>query len=184
MPSRLVTAFNYELPIGPGKPFLNTGGVAGKIIGGWQVNGILSYQSGTPIQVSANNTLPLFNGRNTPNSVPGQKPRNSTSGFDPAKNLLLNPAAFSIPGQGQFGTSAQVLPNARSFPSYNEDVGLMKRTYFRESINLEFRFEMYNVLNRVVFGGPASNINNSNFGQVTSQANSPRNGQVAMKLNF
>lgn len=184
VPSRLVTAFNYELPIGPGKPFLNHGGVAGKIIGGWQVNGILSYQSGTPIQVSANNTLPLFNGGNTPNSVPGQKPLNSFSNFDPAKNLLLNPAAFSIPGPNQFGTSAQVLPNARNFPSYNEDLGLMKRTYIRESMNLEFRFEMYNALNRVIFGGPASNINNSNFGQVTSQANSPRNGQVALKLNF
>jgi hypothetical protein len=185
VPHRLVTAFNYELPIGPGKPLLNTGGAAGKILGGWQVNGILTYQAGAPIQISANNNLPLFNSGNTPNSVPGQQPELvSKSGFDPNKQVLLNIGAFSIPAVGQFGTSAQILPNARGFPTFNEDFGLMKRTTIHEQMNLEFRFEMFNGFNRVVFGGPATNVNNANFGQVTSQANGPRNGQFALKFNF
>ena len=183
VPSRLVIGFNYELPIGPGKPLLSTG-VASKILGGWQINGILTYQSGVPIQVSANNTLPLFNGGNTPNSLAGQRVTQSCSGFDPATGFLLSPAAFSIPATGQFGTSAQVLPNGRSCPTYNEDLGLMKRFYIKEAIYFELRFEMFNGFNRVVFGAPASNVNNANFGQVTSQANSPRNGQVALKFYF
>ena len=183
VPSRLTVGFNYELPIGPGKAVLSTG-VASKILGGWQINGILTYQSGTPIQVSANNTLPLFNGGNTPNSIAGQTVVHSCSGFDPAAGLLLNSAAFSVPGTNQFGTSAQVLPNARNCAVYNEDLGLMKRFYFNEKTYFELRFEMFNAFNRVVFGGPASNINNSNFGQVTSQANTPRNGQVALKFIF
>jgi len=185
VPHRLVTAFNYELPIGPGKPVLNRGGVAGKILGGWQLNGILEYQSGTPIQISANNNLPLFNAGNTPNSVPGQQPELvSKSSFDPNKQVLLNSAAFGIPGTLQFGTSAQILPNARAFPTFNEDFGLVKRTSIHEQMNVEFRFEMFNAFNRTVFGGPAANVNNANFGQVTSQANSPRNGQFALKFNF
>ena len=60
-----------------------------------------------------------------------------------------------------------------------------KRTSFTESINLEFRFEMYNVLKRVRFGNPASNVSDPvNFGKVTSQANAPRQGQFALKVNF
>ena len=183
VPHRLVVGFNYELPIGPGKPFLNKG-ISSKILGGWQLNGILSYQSGTPIQIAANNTLPLFNGGNTPNSIPGQRVSYSCSGFDPATGVLLSSSAFSLPGTNQFGTSAQVLPNARNCPVYNEDLGVMKKFYIRESMYFELRFEMFNAFNRVVFGGPASNLNNSNFGQITSQGNAPRNGQAALKFYF
>lgn len=184
VPSRLVTAFNYELPIGPGKPLLDHG-IAGKILGGWQVNGILTYQSGIPIQIGANNSLPLFNAGNTPNSVPGAKVENSFGGFDPNKDLLLNASAFTLPAAGQYGTSAQVLPNARSFPVYNEDFGLQKKFFIREpSMYFELRFEMFNGFNRVIFSSPASNISNSNFGQVSSQGNSPRNGQIAAKFYF
>ena len=184
VPSRLVVAFNYELPIGPGKPLLSRG-VAGKILGGWQANGILTYQSGVPIEVGADNTLPLYNGGNTPNSVLGQKVANSISGFDPAKDVLLNAAAFTVPGPGQFGTSAQVLPNARSFPVYNEDFGLQKKFFIREpSMYFELRFEMFNAFNRTVFSGPATDINSANFGQVSGQGNIPRNGQIAAKFYF
>ncbi len=185
VPSRLVVAFNYELPIGPGKPFVNHG-VASKIIGGWQVNGILTYQSGVPISISANNTLPLFNSTNTPNSVSGQRVENSSSNFDPAKDVLLNSAAFSDPAPYTFGSSAQILPNARSFPVYNEDFGLQKKFFIREpSLYFELRFEMFNAFNRVVFGSPSgTNVDNANFGQVTSQGNSPRNGQIAAKFYF
>jgi hypothetical protein len=184
VPARLVTAFNYELPIGPGKPWLNQGWTS-KVLGGWQVNGILTYQSGVPIQISADNKLPLFNGANTPNSVLGQKVQNSFGGFDPAKDVLLNASAFTIPGANQFGTSAQILPNARSFPVYNEDLGIQKRFFIREpSIYFELRFEMFNAFNRVVFGTPATNINSANFGQVSSQGNPPRNGQIAAKFYF
>jgi hypothetical protein len=185
VPQRFVTAFNYELPIGPGKPLLGSG-LAGKILGGWQVNGILTYQAGTPLTVSVNNTLSsyLFNGGNTPNSVPGQQVERSCSGFDPNAGNLLNAAAFSQPSTFAFGTSAQVLPKSRNCPVYNEDFGLMKKFTIRESMYFEFRFEMFNAFNRVVFGSPATNLSNSNFGQVTSQSNTPRNGQVALKFYF
>jgi len=73
----------------------------------------------------------------------------------------------------------------RDFPVYNEDFGIMKRTYVNETMNFEFRFEMFNAFNRVVFGGPAANVSDPfNFGRVGGQANSPRQGQFALKFNF
>ncbi|MBC8166927.1 MAG: TonB-dependent receptor, partial [Bryobacteraceae bacterium] len=156
VPHRLVGAFTYELPIGPGKPIGNVNGAVGKVIGGWQLTGVLSYQSGTPIGVGVNNTLPLFNSRNLPNTVAGVDPTFSKKDFDPARNVLLNAAAFQSPAAFTFGNAGSVLPNARTFNTYNEDFGILKRTRFTESINLELRFEMFNAFNRVIFGGPAS----------------------------
>lgn len=185
VPSRLVVAFTYELPFGPNKTLKNWRGVAGKLVGGWQLNGVCTYQSGTPITISAANTLPLFNSRNLPNAVPGVNPLLPLDHFDPAKNLAFNINAFSIPAPYTFGNASPVLPNARTFPTYNENLGLIKRTWFGEQWNLEFRFELFNSFNRVVFGPPASNVSDPvNFGKVTSQANSPRQGQFALKLNF
>jgi len=72
----------------------------------------------------------------------------------------------------------------RVFPSYNEDFGIMKRTYIKEQMNIEFRFEMFNAFNRHIFGGPATNFSElPTFGKVTS-ASSGRRGQFALKFNF
>ena len=186
-PERWVTAFNYELPFGPGKRFVNVKGPIGKIVEGWQVNGILTYGSGAPIQVSVNNTLPIFNSGNTPNSVTGVDPRTNigAGSFDPNRDLYLNIGAFTVPGDGQYGTSGQVLPGTKALFNLNEDFGFMKRTYIRERVNVEFRFEMFNLFNRVVFGGPATNVSvPQTFGVISGQGNSPRNGQFALKFNF
>ena len=106
----------------------------------------------TPIGVGVNNTLPLFNSRNLPNMVPGVDPKLDTSNFDPARDLYLNIKAFQTPAPFTFGNAPSLL-NVRAFPSYNEDFGIMKRTYIREQMNIEFRFEMFNAFNRHIFGG-------------------------------
>jgi len=186
IPHRFVAAFNYELPIGPGKPVANVSGAAGKVLGGGQINGILNYQSGEPIGVGVNNTLPLFNSRNLPNVVPGVNPILAHTGtFDPARDLFLDIKAFAEPAPFTFGNAPSVLSNARTFGNYNEDFGILKRTALRETMNLEFRFEMFNAFNRVRFGTPATNVSDPfNFGKVTSQANTPRTAQFALKFNF
>lgn len=185
IPHRAVMALNYDLPIGPGKQFISGKGAAGKLVEGWQVNAIVNYQSGEPIGVGVNNALPLFNSRNLPNMVSGQNPTFSKSGFDPAKNVLLNINAFTAPAAFTYGNAPSVLSNARAFNNFNEDFGITKRTYFRERFNVEFRFEMFNAFNRVRFGAPATNISDPfNFGKVTSQANNPRTTQFALKFNY
>ncbi len=120
-----------------------------------------------------------------PDIVSGVNPMNTWSGkFDPNKNLYLNSNAFKTPAPFTIGNAPTVL-NVRVFPSLNENLGLMKRTYIKERLNVEFRFEMFNAFNRTVLGGPATNVSDPfNFGKVTSQANGPRTAQFAMKLNY
>jgi hypothetical protein len=73
----------------------------------------------------------------------------------------------------------------RGFPSYNEDFSIIKRTYIRETMNIEFRAEFFNLFNRVVFSNPGTNtLDPLSFGLSFSQANVPRQIQFGMKFNF
>jgi hypothetical protein len=73
----------------------------------------------------------------------------------------------------------------RGFASVNEDLALAKTMRMQQGSTLQIRVEMFNAFNRVAFGNPASNIGNpETFGRITSQSNSPRNMQIALKLTF
>ena len=189
--NRAVIAFNYELPFGPGKALGGrTRGVLGKFLKGWQINGILTYQSGYPLMAVAQNTLPLFNARNVPDVVSGASQARSTDNFDPGRgDRLLNIDAFRDPAPLTFGNAPSML-NVRDFPKFKEDFGIVKRTYIGETANIEFRFEMFNAFNRTTlgfgrFGGGATNVSNpASFGKVSRQENSPRQGQVVLRINF
>ena len=188
---RAIFAFNYELPFGPGKAFGGSvGGAMGKFLEGWQINGIMTYQSGFPLMSAAANTLPLFNSRNVPDVVPGAIQARSTNNFDPGRDdRLLLVDAFSDPEPLTFGDAPSVL-NVRDFPKFKEDFGIVKRTYIGETVNIEFRFEWFNAFNRTTlgfgrFGGGSTNISNpATFGKVNRQENSPRQGQVVLRVNF
>ncbi|PYV44213.1 MAG: hypothetical protein DMG06_07430 [Acidobacteria bacterium] len=186
IPQNLVTSFVYELPVGPGKRFVNKGGAVGKILGGWQIAGIARYYSGTPLRIRGGAPLPLFGGSQRPNRVPGVDIRTavSRSNFDPAKDLWLNVDAFEKPAAYTIGNVGPRLPNVRGFPGYNEDFTIFKFIPFTEQMKLEFRAEMYNVFNRVNFGGIGQNINNtSSFGTVSGVAD-PRHIQFMLKFHF
>ena len=186
-PHVFVAAFNYDLPIGTGKQFLNTdNAVLKRIVSGWQVNGILRYTSGPLIGVGASNTLPLFNGGVTADAVPGVRQKGTWSGkFNPSTDRYLNAQAFAQPAPDTFGSLKPYLPNLRGPVSLNEDFGLVKRTPIKDNVLLELRFEAFNTFNRVILGGPNTDITNpSGFGQITGQANGPRNAQIVAKINF
>ena len=185
VPHRFVMAFNYELPFGRGKALGGgVGRVANAIIGGWQLNAIISYQSGTPSEIVQNNLSPLFASRQVPNILSDNTDGRGGS-FDPARDKALNIAAFGEVGPFEFGNGAIFIGSARNFPRFNEDFGLMKRIYATEDINVELRFEVFNAFNRVAFGGAAGNVSNpASFGTVGGQGNPPRSGQLALKINF
>ena len=191
-PHVFTAAFNYELPIGPGKRFLTSSGFVGRLTGGWHVSGILTYRTGSLISVTAPQNLPLFAGANYASPVLGIAQKGSWSGnFDPASDRYLNTSAFTLATPGAFGTGGQFLPNLFA-PFYkNEDLSVSKVTVIKERFNLELRLEAFNAFNRVVFGAPSGTAslnfdvsNPSNFGKITTTANLPRNAQIAMKLNF
>ena len=103
---------------------------------------------------------------------------------DPLANPWFNKAAFAVPASYQFGNAARSYNELRAPNSYNESFGLMRRVRIMETVSLTLRGEFFNGLNRVVFGAPVANVSASNFGRVTSQANSPRQGQVSIRIDF
>jgi hypothetical protein len=175
VPQALALSYVYAIP---GK---------GKLLGGWTFTGIQQYSVGTPIVLSATNTLPIFNSAQRPNVVVGVPLMNDLSNFDPNNsptNRYINLSAFTVPAAYTFGTAARSYTNLRNPNFLNESFGLIKRTPLTEKISLTFRAEFFNVFNRVVFGSPAANVSASNFGVISSQGNTPRQGQLALRLDF
>jgi hypothetical protein len=183
-----VFSWTYEFPFGKGKRFLsNTNLITNAILGGWQMNSIETYHSGTPIAVGGGSNLPLFGGGNRPNWISSNvRTSVSMSNFDPATSVYLNINAFSEPAAFTIGNAPARLPSVRTPAFYNEDFSVFKKFgLWTESRYLEFRAEFFNLPNRVVFGGPSANVNSpSTFGTIGSQANTPRVIQFAMKLVF
>jgi hypothetical protein len=189
--------FLYELPAGTGKPWLNNDTWVAKVFGGWQLSGILRYTSGATLGVSAPQANPVYRGGataegvggstaipQTADIVPGAPMKLKTEDFDPRTDRYLNIAAFALPA-GAFGTSTFTIDGLRGFASLNEDLALAKTIRLQGGSTLQFRVEMFNAFNRVEFGNPASNIGNpETFGRITSQSNSPRNMQIALKATF
>jgi hypothetical protein len=190
----------YELPIGPGKKFLNQGGMLRKnVLGGWQLSGIFTYLSGTPISVNANNNDVFLNGFNRANYDPGVALHVNWNNY--YKGLpVFTTSAFSDPGfkQGNEVRNLNVLRN----PFFgNENMALAKHFYFGEHLTGELRIEYANLLNRMRVCGADNNVNDgANFGLVNPgtitvngnnvlvsqpcQAINPRQGQIVLKLSF
>jgi hypothetical protein len=163
-PQSLVASFFYELPLGHGKRYMNSGGVTDRILGGWSVSGILSYHSGTPTEVygSCQSTAGdvLFGGCNTTgagarvNIVPGV-PQTNKSNFNQATTPFWNTAAFTPAAAFTFGNEGRSLPLARSFGGKNEDFTLGKKTrLFGEKATIDFRASFFNMFNRHIFSVP------------------------------
>jgi hypothetical protein len=173
-------AYSYELPYGRG----SQKGAVQKVLGGWVLTGIHQYSAGIPIQLTANNTLPLFNSVLRPNVVAGASRRVGVDEFDPAANLWINRDAFAAPPALSFGTSARSYTDLRNPSFYNENFGLLKRIHLTERFLLTFRAEFFNAFNRVVFAAPQANVSNAQFGRISGQANQPRQGQLALRFDF
>ena len=108
-----------------------------------------------------------------------------TSGFDPGNDdRYYNRSAFTVPDAFTFGNAPGGFRDARFFPFYNENFSLMKRTFITETINIEWRMEFHNVLKRVRFGGSNADVTSAAFALIGGLGLSPRNGRMALKINF
>jgi hypothetical protein len=184
VPHVFALSYSYELPFGEGKAMLNSKGAIGKVLGGWIVTGIHQYSAGVPIQLTANNTLPLFTPVLRPNAVANTNRRVEVDKFDPATDFWINRAAFASPAALSFGSSARSYTDLRNPSVYNENFGLLKKIRVRERFVITFRAELFNAFNRVVFAAPQANFSNAQFGRISGQANTPRQGQLALRVEF
>jgi hypothetical protein len=104
--------------------------------------------------------------------------------LDPARDLYLNRAAFTNPAPLTFGNAARLLSDVRGCASSNENFSLMKHTPLLENrLSVRLGADFFNVLNRRAFGNPASNIDNLNFGQISS-AGPGRTVQLHFRLSW
>jgi len=174
----------YELPFGRDGKFLTKSGVINHLVGGWRVSGILTYLSGFPLALSRNNPFPIFNGVTRPVIATYDNWRAPVAGdkFDPSVDLFMNRTTFPTQPSDVFGNATRFNPKARSFPNFNENISMAKSFRFGERMRLDFCWEAFNLFNRTVFSSPSLNLNSSTFGVVTSQSNTARQMQVALKL--
>ena len=174
----------YNLPFGKGEKWL-TSGILAYVAGGWRLSAIQVYSSGSPIALTRNNPLPIFNGTTRPvvDSYDNWRAPIAGDKFDPnVDRFLITKAQFPVQPIGGFGNSTRYNPKIRSFWGQNENISLAKTFRVTENIRLDLRAEAFNLLNRTIFALPNTNLDNGAFGVVTSQANSPRQMQMGLKV--
>jgi len=180
---RLVLSPIWQLPFGKGQSFLNQGGATNALAGGWELAGIITFQTGFPYTVLSN-----FDYSNTNSFFP--RPDRTCNGAGPQTVAeWFNVNCFNTDGLSQalasgtprFGNSGR---NILTGPGIQEwDVSLIKRNQVTEKLNLEFRAEFFNIFNHPNFGLPGATIDTQSAGVITSAA-SPRDIQLGLKLKF
>ncbi len=188
---RLVTNFQYELPFGAGKRFLTGGGFSNAILGGWNLNGVWTLQSGLPISISSvQNQTFSYGGDARPDStgISSATPGSAKERY----NRWLNPAAFSDAPRFAFGTVGRFLPDNRGPWLHNWDLSILKDIRFRESMRLQLRGELFNAFNQVNFSNPSNTafgltptgqLAQPDFGRITSTGPA-RIIQVGLKFYY
>jgi hypothetical protein len=178
---RLTVTGIYELPFGKGKRLLAEGNsVVSKIVSGWQVSGIYTYQSGPPLGNWGNL---IYNGNlgdvRRPRSLQTVQQWINTNGFekDSAKQLASNVRTFPM----RFGF-------LRADHISNFDLSAFKNTSLTEKVTLQFRSEFLNAFNTPLLFTSQINLNPTQaaFGSITAttQENYARRIQFALKLLF
>lgn len=201
--------FVYELPFGKGKSFLDTSnGVVNRIVGGWAISGLMTYQSGNPFSILSErgtlNRAARSGGTNTATSNLdfSQLQQIVTQRVTGGGPFIISAAALGADGRGvgadgaaAFTGQAFFNPGAgtlgalqrRMFSGpawYNGDFGILKSTQITERQSVEFRMESTNSLNNSFFYSGDQSINSVNFGRMTATQNTPRRVQFGLYYRF
>jgi hypothetical protein len=173
---RLTIAWNYALPFGEGRRWLNGGGPADYILGGWQVNGLNLFQTGLPFTPTLNAT--------TVNTGTGSRPDRAGDGklAEPTVDRWFDTSAFTTPALFTYGNAGR---NILFGPGrVNFDFSLFKEFRIQQGFRLQFRTEFFNVLNTPQFDLPNASIGAGNAGTITSIVGTPRQIQFGLKAVF
>lgn len=181
VPHVLVISYLWELPVGRGKPYLNSiPRAADLLLGGWQVNGITSFQSGLPLQIT--------NPANQIGFGAGSRPLNNGQSAKLPKNQRttdrwFDTSVFSQPAPFTFGNISRYSPDLRGRGTNNWTVSFFKNTLITERVNLQFRAEFFNFLNHPMWNDPGTTVDTPNFGRVVAKGGN-REGQLGLKVIF
>lgn len=191
-PHTLVLNFQYDLPFGRGRKLLNDNRVLDWIIGGWNVSGVMNFQSGLPISIGSNaNTTNSFGGAQRPDKIgpsasgiPIRELIDAQLRGDTVNNSYFNRASFANPPQFAFGTAGRFLPDIRGPHYYNWDISILRGFKFTERVSLQFRAELFNAFNHVNFQPPGGTTFGVNTFGVINAAERARIVQFGLKLYY
>jgi hypothetical protein len=157
---RLTASVLYELPFGPGKPFLQDG-VGGALLGGWQVSTIISISSGFPRTAYLDPTLP---------------------GDQQSIARWFNTDAYVLQPLGSFGNAGR---NTFTGPGINNvDASIIRNFRMTATKTLQFRLEAFNVLNTPIWNDPNTTLTSPLYGTINTTRRPMREMQVALKFVF
>ncbi|MGH9657634.1 MAG: hypothetical protein ACRD96_03760, partial [Bryobacteraceae bacterium] len=174
---RLALTWLYELPFGPGRRWAGPGNAfASRLVGGWQIQGILTTQSGPP--------LGFGNAIFTGNLKDVELPRGQRT----VERWFNVDAGFERNNARQLGSNVRTLNSRfagiRGDGGNNWDLSIIKNTSLREGVTLQFRAEAINALNHPQFLAPNTTPTSTAFGQVTGEWTWPRVIQFGLKILF
>jgi hypothetical protein len=187
----------YQLPFGPGKPFLNSG-FASQVLGGWTLAGIFSARTGLPVNVTVTRKASDMLDGNTSGQRPNLVPGVPLYPADQNINNWLNPAAFALPAKGTWGNLGRYI--AEGPGNYEIDSSLTKTFKLSERFGFNFRAAAFNLFNNPQYKNPSSGLGSftgtspkpsASFGKITSIINTgatgsgaPRRIEFMMRLEF
>jgi hypothetical protein len=188
---RLSVSTILELPFGKGKAIASgAGGVLNGIIGGWQIQGVYTYQSGFPIAFGNFNLASgvisgdlFYNGGEIAISDPTVARWFNTGAFT---NIVDGATANASTPVNHLRTTPFRFDEARRDPINNLDLSLLKSVQLKGDVSVQLRAEFTNALNHPYFPAPVTGAASTTFGQVTAsnQSNYARRAQLAVKLLF
>lgn len=169
---RVVVSANYELPL------LQTAGALTRgVLGGWQVNGVAFWQTGTPYTIGNGTARSNTGGTDRPNQI------GDPSLSNPTVEQWFNVAAFTAQTINTAGNTGR--NTLHGPPQRRIDLSLFKNLTIHNATRLQLRAEVFNVTNIPSFVSPNANFGTAGFGSVTSTGNAiPRQMQFAAKLLF
>jgi hypothetical protein len=165
----------YQLPIGRGRAVNPQNRFVNALVGNWVVTPSIVLQSGPPILWNNGNGYVYFGGplnlnQNQPNGTAF-----NTALFNTVSSQQLQAGDYIRTFSSMFG-------DLRRAPTEELDADVVKRFNVTESKYLELRIEAYNVTNHVTFGAPNVTPTSTAFGEIASQANTPRRIQTGLRL--
>jgi len=176
LPQMLTGNVTYALPFGRGQRFQSGNRFADAVVGGWQLNVIVTATSGAPYTIQYSGDV-----ANTGNNYQGVNLIGNPHLAHPTVAKWFNTAAFQAPAQYTYGDLGR--NTMRNNPYRDVDLSVFRRFTFKR-VQTEFRAEAFNLTNTVVWGTPGSTLNSTTFGQVSGTASTQRELQLALKVYF
>jgi hypothetical protein len=180
-PHRMLISSTYDLPFFRDRP-----GVLGSALGGWQVNGIVTFQSGLPVATTAGAFL--VGDPTLDNPTLGRWFNTCTQALSGARQNCASadePIAWQVQPSFTLRTLTTRLDEVRTKRPALIDFSLFKTFALPSRMRLQVRLESFNMFNTPWFGAPNTNVTNAAFGTVApTQANDPRNVQLGIRFMF